>query len=78
LVDFLLVWLVERAGGGGLLDSTYSIDSTHIGAIQHNDAASWNYDPTVEEYYYGFGCTLVSTGPKIPIAAEFTQAKQAD
>ena len=52
----------------GLLDSTYSIDSTHFEAIQHNDAASWNYDPTAEGYHYGFGCTLVSTGAKISIA----------
>ncbi|WP_458190929.1 transposase [Haladaptatus sp. NG-WS-4] len=59
------------------LDSTYSIDSTHVKAVQYNDAASWNYDPTADEYYYGFGCTIVSTGAKIPIAAEFTQAKQA-
>ncbi len=35
-------------------DSTYSIDSTHIEAIQYNDAASWNYDPTGEEHYYAF------------------------
>ena len=33
--------------------------------------------PTAEAYYYGFGLTIVSAGPKIPIAAEFTQAKQA-
>jgi hypothetical protein len=44
---------------------------THIETIQHNDAASWNYDPIAEEYYYGFGYTIVSTGAKIPIAAEF-------
>jgi len=53
----------DRAGGG-LLDSTYSIDSTHIEPIQYNDTASWNYEPTAEEYYYGFGCTIVSTGSK--------------
>ena len=47
------------AVAGGLLDSTYSIDLTHIEAIQYNDAASWNYDPTVEEHYYGFGCMIV-------------------
>jgi len=56
--------LVEQAVARGLLDSTDSIDSTHIGAIQYNDAVSWNYDPTAEEYYYGFGCTIVSTGVK--------------
>ncbi len=70
--------LVEQAAARGLLDSTYSIDSTHVEAIQHNDAASWNYDLAAEEYYYGFGCTIVSTGAKIPIAVEFTQTKQAN
>ena len=39
--------------------------------------ASKCYDPTAEEYYYGYGCTLVSTGSKIPVAAEFTESKQA-
>jgi hypothetical protein len=39
--------------------------------------ASKNYDPTAEEYYHGYGCTIVSTGSKIPIAAEFTRSKQA-
>jgi len=34
--------------------------------------ASKGYDPTAEEYYHGYGCTIVSTGQKIPIAAEFT------
>ncbi len=37
--------------------------------------ASKCYDPTEDEYYYG--CTIVSTGQKIPIAAEFTESKQA-
>jgi len=77
VIDDVFDRLVEQAAIRGLLDATYAIDSTHITAIQYNDAASWNYDPTAEEYYYGFGCTIVSTGPKIPIAAEFTQSKQA-
>ena len=39
--------------------------------------ASKCYDPTEDEYYHGYGCTIVSTGQKIPIAAEFTESKQA-
>ena len=39
--------------------------------------ASKYYDPTAEDYYYGYGCTIVSTGQKIPIASEFTESKQA-
>ncbi len=35
------------------------------------------YDPTDDEYYYGYGFTIVSTGQKILIAAEFTESKQA-
>ncbi len=78
VIDDLFDGLVEQAAARGLLDLTYSIDSTHVEAVQYNDAASWNYDPTAEEHYYGFGCTIVSTGAKTPIAAEFTQGKQAD
>ncbi|RKS75837.1 DDE family transposase [Haloarcula quadrata] len=78
VIDDVFQRLVEQAAARGLLNSTYSIDSTHVEAIQYNDDASWNYDSTAEEHYYGFGCTIVSTGSKIPIAAEFTQRKQAD
>jgi hypothetical protein len=56
------------------LDVLYRFD-THRGD-QYNDATLWNYDPTAEEYYYDFGCTIVSTGVKIP--ALLTKTKQAD
>jgi hypothetical protein len=69
--------LVKQAARRGLLDSTFCIDSTDIQAMPTDSDASKNYDPTAEEYYYGYGCTVVSTGAKIPIAAEFTQSKQA-
>ncbi len=78
MVDDVFDRLVEQAACRGLLDSTYRIDSTHVTAIQYNDEATWNYDSTAEEHYYGFGCVIVSAGPKIPIAAEFTQRKQID
>jgi hypothetical protein len=77
VVDDVFERLVEQAAIRGLLDSTFRIDSTDVEAIPWNDDASWNYDSTAEEHYYGFGCTIVSTGAKIPIAAEFTQSKQA-
>ena len=38
--------------------------------------ASKCYDSTAEEYYYGYGCTIVSTGAKLPNVAEFTESKQ--
>ena len=55
--------LVEQAADGGLLDVTFRIDSSDIVALPWNGDASWNYDPTAEEFYCGFGCTAVTTGP---------------
>jgi hypothetical protein len=48
VIDDLFAQLVEQAAARGLLYSMYSIDSTHVEAIQYNDAASWTYDPTAE------------------------------
>lgn len=77
IVEEVFERLVKQAVRRGLLDSTFCIDSTDIRAMPTDSDASKNYDPTAEEYYYGYGCTVVSTGAKIPIAAEFTQSKQA-
>ncbi len=77
VVDEIFDHLVEQAALRGLLDLTYSIDSTDVRAMPADQDASKCYDPTAEEYYYGYGCTIVSTGSKIPIAAEFTESKQA-
>ncbi|EMA31954.1 hypothetical protein SAMN05444422_10130 [Halobiforma haloterrestris] len=37
--------------------------------------ASKCYGPIVDEYYQSYGCTIISTEQKIPIAAEFTENK---
>ncbi|MFD1562783.1 transposase [Haloarchaeobius amylolyticus] len=75
VVDEIFDHLVEQAARRGLLDLTYCIDSTEVRTMPADQDASKCYDPTAEEYYYG--CTIVSTGQKIPIAAEFTESKQA-
>ena len=77
VVDEVLDYLVEQAALWGLLDLTYCIDSTDVRAMPADRDASKCYDPTDDEYYYGYGCTIVSTGQKIPIAAEFTESGQA-
>ena len=68
VVDEIFDHLVEQAARRGLLDLTYCIDSTDVRTMPADQDASKCYDPTAEEYYYG--CTIVSTGQKIPIAAE--------
>ena len=77
VIDDIFDRLVEQAAARGLLDLTYRIDSTDVRAMPADPDASKCYDPTADEYYYGYGCTIVSTGSKIPIAAEFTESKQA-
>jgi len=77
VVDEVFDRLVEQAAIRGLLDMAYRIDSTDVRAMPSDPDASKCYDPTAEEYYYGYGCTIVSTGSKLPIAAEFTESKQA-
>jgi len=77
VVDEVFDRLVEQAACRGLLDLTYSIDSTDVRTMPADQDASKGYDPTAEEYYHGYGCTIVSTGQKILIAAEFTESKQA-
>ena len=58
-------------------DGVYCIDSTDVRTMLADQGGSKCYDPTAKEYYYGYDCTIVSTGSKIPIAAEFTESKQA-
>jgi len=77
VVDDVFERLVEQAARRGLLDLIYCIDSTDVRAMPADQDASKCYDPTEDEYYHGYGCTIVSTGQKIPIAAEFTESKQA-
>ena len=77
VVDEVFNHLIEQAARRGLLDLTYCIDSTDVRTMPADQDASKCYDPTAEEYYYGYGCTIVSTGSKMPIAAEFTESKQA-
>jgi len=53
-----------------------SIDSTDVRTMPADQDASKGYDPTAEEYYHGYGCTIVSTGQKIPIAAGSPRASK--
>ena len=77
VVDDVFERLVEQAARRSPLDLTYCIDSTDMRAMPADQDASKCYDPTEDEYYHGYGCTIVSTGQKIPTAAEFTESKQA-
>jgi len=59
VVDEVFDHLVEQAACRGLLDLTYCIDSTDVRAMPADQDASKCYNPTDDEYYYGYGCTSV-------------------
>ncbi|MFB6300340.1 MAG: transposase [Halobacteriales archaeon] len=72
-------YLVEQAARRGLLSPTYRIDSTDVRAVPRDDSdGQWNHDPTADEKYFGYGCTLVTTANNVPVAAAFTDGKQVD
>jgi hypothetical protein len=77
VVDEVFDRLVEQAATGGLLDLIYYIDVTDVRAMPADQDASKCDDLTDDEYCYGYGCTVVSTVEKIPLATEFTEGKQA-
>jgi len=66
VVDEVFDRLVEQAACRGLLDLTYSIDSTDVRTMPADQDASKGYDPTAEEYYHGYGCTIVLDRAKDP------------
>lgn len=72
--------LGEQAAARGLLAPfpVYRIDSTDVRADPRDPDACWNYDASREEFYYGYGCTLVTTDSNLPVAAAVTQHKQID
>jgi hypothetical protein len=60
------------------LGTCFRIDGTDVRAPRPDEDASWNYDSTADECYYGYGCCLVTTDNNIPVAAEFTPEKSVD
>lgn len=77
--EAIFTYLVEQAARRGLLSLSFRIDSTDVRTTHRDDSdGSWNHDPTADEKYFGYGCTLVTTANNIPVAAAFTDGKQVD
>jgi hypothetical protein len=79
VAETIFDYLVEQAARRGLLSPIYRIDSTDVRTTVRDDSdGSWNHDPTADEKYFGYGCTLVTTANNVPVAAAFTDGKQVD
>jgi len=60
------------------LGKLFRIDGTDIPVDKRDDEAAWNYDHTEDDYYYGYGCCVVTAANNIPVVAAFTPAKKVD
>jgi hypothetical protein len=60
------------------LGKLFRIDGTDIPVDQRDEDADWNYDHAEDDYYYGYGCCVVTAAHNIPVAAAFTPAKKVD
>jgi hypothetical protein len=84
LADFELVAenvfikLVHELAEQAPLGKLFRIDGTDIPVDQRDDEAGWNYDHAEEDFYYGYGCCVVTAANNIPVAAAFTPAKKVD
>ena len=50
----------------------------HILLDCRDDEADWNYDHATDDYYYGYGCCVITAKDNIPIVAKFTQKKKVN
>ena len=84
ITDFALVaenvfiTLVHELAEQVPLGKLFRIDGTDIPVDHRDEDANWNYDHTEDDYYYGYGCCVVTAAHNIPVAAAFTPAKKVD
>ena len=78
VAEDIFIKLVHELAEQVPLGKLFRIDGTDIPVDQRDDDASWNYDHSEDEYYYGYGCCIVTAANNIPVAAAFTPAKKVD
>lgn len=60
------------------LGKLFWIDGTDISANNRDEDAQWNYDHAEDEFYYGYGCCVVTAANNIPVGAAFTREKKVN
>jgi hypothetical protein len=78
VVEQVFTILAQLVADLNILGTWQAIDSTSIATpFQDDTDATWNYDATKKEYYFGYGLLLVvDVNSQLPIAAQFIQRKQ--
>lgn len=78
VAEQVFITLAKLVADLNMLGTWQAIDSTSIATpFQDDPDATWNYDATKKEYYFGYGLLLVvDVDSQLPIAAQFIQRKQ--
>lgn len=78
VAEDVFIELVHELAERDLLGKLFRIDGTDIPVDQRDEDAQWNYDHSEDDFYYGYGCCLVTAATNIPVVAAFTPAKKVD
>jgi len=78
VAESVFIELVHELAEQVPLGKLFRIDRTDIPVDHRDNDAEWNYDHTEDDYYYGYGCCVVTASNNIPVAAAFTPAKKVD
>jgi hypothetical protein len=78
VAEEVFIELVHELAERDLLGKLFRIDGTDIPVTQRDEDAQWNYDHAEDDFYYGYGCCVVTAATNIPVAASFTPAKKMD
>jgi len=78
IAEDVFIELVHEFAEQVPLGRLFRIDGTDI-PVDHRDGdAQWNYDHAEDDFYYVYGCCLVTAAHNVPVAAAFTPAKKID
>src|SRR5699024_9556917 len=78
VAEDVFITLVHELAEQVPLGKLYRMDGTDIPVNQQDGDAEWNYDHAEDDFYYGYGCYLVTSADNIPVAATFIPAKKVD
>ena len=78
VAEDVFIELVHELAEQVPLGKLFRIDGTDIRVDHRDEDAEWNYDHAEDDYYYGYGCCVVTAANNIPVAAAFTPAKKVD
>lgn len=77
VAEDVFIELVHELAEQVPLSKLFRIDGTDIPVDHRDDDEQWNYDHAEDDFYYGYGCCVVTAADNILVAAAFTSPKNS-